>query len=51
MATLVRDVILGSGELTVDEFNAYVAELGAHLDQPGAITCQPVIWQAWGRLS
>jgi SAM-dependent methyltransferase len=49
IATLVRDVILGSGELTADEFDAYVAELGTHLDQPGAITCQPVIWQAWGR--
>jgi ubiquinone/menaquinone biosynthesis C-methylase UbiE len=51
MATLLRDVILGSGELTADEFDADVAELRTHLDQPGAITCQPLIWQAWGRLS
>jgi hypothetical protein len=51
MATLVRDVILGGGELTADEFDAYVAELRTHLDQPGAITCQPLIWQAWGCLS
>jgi hypothetical protein len=51
MATLVRDVILGNGELTADESDAYVTELGTHLDQPGAITRQPVIWQAWGRLT
>lgn len=49
ISTLVRDVIVGSGELTADEFDSYAANLRAHLAQPGAITCQPVMWQAWGR--
>ena len=50
ISTLVRDLIVGSGELTADEFDSYTASLRAHLDQPGAITCQPVIWQAWARV-
>jgi hypothetical protein len=51
IASLVRDVIVQSGELTADEFDSYVAALRAHLDAPDAITCQPMVWQAWGRAS
>ena len=49
IAGLVRDVIVQAGELTADEFESYTAALRAHLDAPGTITCQPVMWQAWGR--
>jgi len=41
---------VGSGELTADEFDAYTENLRSHLNQPGAITCQPIMWQAWGRV-
>jgi ubiquinone/menaquinone biosynthesis C-methylase UbiE len=49
VAGLVRDVVVQAGELTVDEFESYTAALRAHLEAPGTITCQPVMWQAWGR--
>lgn len=49
IAGLVRDVIVDSGDLTGNELDAYAAALRAHLDTPTAITCQPIIWQAWGR--
>ncbi|MBV9046755.1 MAG: hypothetical protein JOY58_00705 [Solirubrobacterales bacterium] len=42
-------MIVQAGELTGDEFNSYTAALRAHLDEPHTITCQPVMWQAWGR--
>ena len=38
------------GELTADEFESYAAELQAHLNMPGTLTCQPLMWQAWGRV-
>jgi SAM-dependent methyltransferase len=49
VASLVRDVIVQAGELTADEFESYTAALRAHLEAPGTITCQPLMWQAWGR--
>jgi ubiquinone/menaquinone biosynthesis C-methylase UbiE len=49
IAGLVRDVIVPAGELTADEFESYTAALRAHLEAPGTITCQPIMWQAWGR--
>jgi ubiquinone/menaquinone biosynthesis C-methylase UbiE len=49
VAGLVREVIVQAGELTVDEFESYTAALRAHLEAPGTITCQPIMWQAWGR--
>lgn len=49
VAGLVREVIVNAGELTDDEFESYTAALRAHLEAPGTITCQPIIWQAWGR--
>jgi ubiquinone/menaquinone biosynthesis C-methylase UbiE len=50
IAGLVRDVIIEAGELTADEFDSYAAALDAHLTAPGTLTCQPLMWQAWGRV-
>jgi SAM-dependent methyltransferase len=49
IASLVRDVIVEVSEVTPDEFDSYAEVLGAHLQAPGTITCQPLVWQAWGR--
>jgi SAM-dependent methyltransferase len=49
IAGLVRDVIVQPAELTPDQFDSSSQALRAHLETPGTITCQPVIWQAWGR--
>jgi ubiquinone/menaquinone biosynthesis C-methylase UbiE len=49
IATLVREVIVQTAELTADEFDSYAAALRTHLDAPDTITCQPIMWQAWGR--
>ena len=49
IAALVREVIVPAGGLTADEFDSYASALRAHLDVPDTITCQPVMWQAWGR--
>ena len=50
IATLVREVMVESGELTDDEFTSYAQALGRHLADPGTITCPPLMWQAWGRV-
>jgi hypothetical protein len=50
IASLVGDVIVAAGELTADELDSYVTELRAHLETPGTLTMQPVMWQAWGRV-
>ena len=50
IASLVRDAIVDAGELTVDQFESYAAALGAHLEAPGTLTCQPLMWQAWGNV-
>lgn len=49
IASLVGDVIVDSGALTADELASHLSALRSHLDRPGTITCQPVIWQAWGK--
>ncbi|MBV9335722.1 MAG: methyltransferase domain-containing protein, partial [Solirubrobacterales bacterium] len=49
IAGLVREVIVEAGDLTADEFDSYAAALRAHLEAPHTITCQPIMWQAWGR--
>ena len=51
IAGLVRDVTVQAGDLTVDEFDSYTAALRAHLQAPDTITCQPIMWQAWGQTS
>lgn len=50
IAGLVRDGILAAGEMTNDDFDTHTAALQAHLNTPGTITCQPLMWQAWGQV-
>jgi hypothetical protein len=50
IAGLVRDVIIVGTNITNDEFDSYTTTLRDHLDAPGALTCQPLVWQAWGQL-
>lgn len=45
---LLREQILGGGSVTGDQFDSGTAELAEHLSTPGALTCQPIMWQAWG---
>jgi SAM-dependent methyltransferase len=49
LAHLVRGQILAGDSLTTEQFEGHVASLRAHLNSPGTVTCQPVMWQAWGR--
>jgi SAM-dependent methyltransferase len=51
IAGLARDVIVADGNITDDEFDSYSTALRNHLDTPGTLTCQPLVWQAWGRVS
>jgi ubiquinone/menaquinone biosynthesis C-methylase UbiE len=51
IAGLVREVIVQGGELTADEFDSYTETLRTHLEGPDTITCQPIMWQAWGRVA
>ena len=50
IAGLVGDVITTSGTLTADELDSYTTALRVHLESPGTLTIQPVMWQAWGRV-
>ncbi len=50
IASLVRDGITSGGNITSDEFESYSAALRAHLDAPDTVTCQPLMWQAWGQV-
>jgi ubiquinone/menaquinone biosynthesis C-methylase UbiE len=49
IAGLVREVIVQAGDLTADESDSYTTAIRAHLEAPDTITCQPLMWQAWGR--
>jgi ubiquinone/menaquinone biosynthesis C-methylase UbiE len=46
---LVRDQIIATQDLGADRFDALTKELTEHLARPDTITCQPTMWQAWGR--
>jgi SAM-dependent methyltransferase len=46
---LVYEVILEDGRMSADELGTATSALRAHLEQPDTITCQPLMWQAWGR--
>jgi SAM-dependent methyltransferase len=46
---LVRDVILEDGRMSAEGLGSAISALGAHLEQPDTVTCQPLMWQAWGR--
>jgi SAM-dependent methyltransferase len=48
MAGLARDAIVNAGLLSADELDTHSAALRAHLEIPGTLTIQPVMWQAWG---
>jgi ubiquinone/menaquinone biosynthesis C-methylase UbiE len=48
LVQLVADQILLGGALNAEQLDAHVKTLGAHLSAPTTITCQPLIWQAWG---
>jgi ubiquinone/menaquinone biosynthesis C-methylase UbiE len=45
---LVRDQIVAAGRISAAEFDRLSAELREHLQQPGTLTGQPNMWQAWG---
>jgi ubiquinone/menaquinone biosynthesis C-methylase UbiE len=45
---MLRDPLLAGGRLTADRLDCYLAELRDHLARPGSLTCQPLLWQAWG---
>jgi ubiquinone/menaquinone biosynthesis C-methylase UbiE len=48
LCRLLREPLLATGTLTAGELDRGVAEVREHLLQPGTITCQPLLWQAWG---
>jgi len=45
---LVRDQIIAAGRIPAAEFDRLSAQLREHLQQPGTVTSQPNMWQAWG---
>jgi SAM-dependent methyltransferase len=49
LTALVREPILAGHRLTADELDGSTAALRAHLDTPGTLTCQPLLWQAWAK--
>jgi ubiquinone/menaquinone biosynthesis C-methylase UbiE len=48
LCALLRDPLLAGGALTPRELDRDVAELREHLSAPDTLTCQPLLWQAWG---
>jgi hypothetical protein len=48
LTSLVRDQIVAGQRVSGAELDAHIASLRAHLQQPGTLTCQPTMWQAWG---
>jgi SAM-dependent methyltransferase len=48
LCRLLREPLLATGTLTADELDHGVAEVAEHLMRPDTITCQPLLWQAWG---
>ena len=48
LTSLMRDQIITGGRLTAADFDVQAESLRAHLAQPGTLTCQPTMWQAWG---
>jgi hypothetical protein len=50
IARLVRDVIIAGANITSDEFDSHSTALRTRLATPGALTCQPLMWQAWGQV-
>jgi ubiquinone/menaquinone biosynthesis C-methylase UbiE len=48
LCSLLREPLLAGGSLTPEELDRDAAELRGHLGRPGTLTCQPLLWQAWG---
>ena len=48
LCRLLREPLLATGTLTASELDHGVAEVREHLLRPDTITCQPLLWQAWG---
>ncbi len=48
LVALVADQIVAGGAVNTEQLDAHAVALRAHLSAPGTITCQPLIWQAWG---
>ena len=49
VAELHHDRIVALGALTATEIDSAVAELTAHLADPGTLVVNPMLFQAWGR--
>ncbi|HLX47500.1 MAG TPA: hypothetical protein VKS82_04120 [Streptosporangiaceae bacterium] len=39
---------IAAGRIPAAEFDRLSAQLREHLQQPGTVTSQPNMWQAWG---
>jgi ubiquinone/menaquinone biosynthesis C-methylase UbiE len=48
LCRLLREPVVATGTLTAGELDRGVAEVQEHLLRPDTITCQPLLWQAWG---
>jgi hypothetical protein len=48
LTTLAREDILAGHSVTADQFEQYARSLRRHLEAPGSITNQVILWQAWG---
>jgi ubiquinone/menaquinone biosynthesis C-methylase UbiE len=48
LCRLLREPLLAGGTLTAEQLDHHVALARDHLTRPDTITCQPVLWQAWG---
>ena len=48
LCALLRDQLLAGRTLTPARLDSLVTELRRHLGDPQTITCQPLLWQAWG---
>jgi SAM-dependent methyltransferase len=48
LCRLLREPLLAAGTLSAAALDAHVAAVREHLMQPDTITCQPLLWQAWG---
>lgn len=48
LCRLLRQPLLADGESTADQLDRDSATLREHLSHPHSLTCQPLLWQAWG---
>jgi ubiquinone/menaquinone biosynthesis C-methylase UbiE len=48
LAALLREPLLTGGALTAAQLDDEIASVRAHLAHRDTLTCQPLLWQAWG---